>query len=107
MLTQNGLLEIEFDDKTCFFTCTDEAFDYVREYIEAYSNGDDDKEEKIIINAINKGILPNKPVDYYRYNLETFDRVFAKHLNEISKSTYKSLLHLNASYRRYVFSFAE
>ena len=89
MLTQNGLLEIEFDDKTCFFTCTDEAFDYVCEYIEAYSNGDDDKEEKIIIDAINKGILSNKPVDYYRYDLETFDRIFAKHLSEISKSTYR------------------
>ena len=84
------ILEIEVDDGTFFYMVDEIAFDTVCKYIEAEIRSDDDAKELIVIDAISKGLIPNKPIDHYCYELETFDQIFKEYLTEVPKAKAKA-----------------
>lgn len=96
------ILEIEVDDDTFFYMVDEIAFDTVCKYIEAEIRSDDDAKELIVIDAISKGLIPNKPIDHYCYELETFDQIFKKYLTEVPKTKASSIYSSSKFY-----SFAE
>lgn len=101
-------LVVEFDDETAYYEIDiPSAFMYICKYIEATINGDDNKRENIITKAITARLLPNKPVDYYCYDLESFDSVFRTYLTEVPEWSHKQEIAATNNTNVKYYSFAE